>query len=56
MTCRRLLKSWATPPVSLPIASIFWACRSASSATARSAMASAMRCSSVSFSAWSELW
>ena len=32
ITCSRLLKSWATPPVSLPIASIFWASRSASSA------------------------
>ena len=27
MTVRMLLKSCATPPVSWPIASIFWACR-----------------------------
>ena len=28
MICNTLLKSWATPPVSWPIASIFWAwCR-----------------------------
>ena len=32
MTVRILLKSWATPPVSWPIASIFWACRSWASA------------------------
>ena len=32
MTVRRLLKSWATPPVSWPIASIFCACRRRSSA------------------------
>ncbi len=31
MTCRMLLKSCATPPVSCPTASIFCACRSASS-------------------------
>jgi hypothetical protein len=32
MGVSRLLKSWATPPVSWPIASIFWAWRSASCA------------------------
>ena len=31
MTCRMLLKSCAMPPVSWPIASIFWPCRSAAS-------------------------
>jgi hypothetical protein len=35
---RRLLKSWATPPVSWPTASIFWLCRRASSAWFRSAV------------------
>ena len=35
MICSRLLKSCATPPVSWPTASIFWAWRSASSAFAR---------------------
>ena len=27
MTVSILLKSWATPPVNWPTASIFWACR-----------------------------
>ena len=40
MTCSRLLKSCATPPVRLPIASIFWARRSASWACARASAAS----------------
>ena len=49
--CSRLLKSWATPPVSRPIASIFWASRSAASALMRSAVASETRWPRVSFSA-----
>ena len=46
-TLSRLLKSWATPPVSWPIASIFWLWRSASSARSRSALA-AFRAASAS--------
>ena len=47
MTCRTLLKSCATPPVSLPTASIFCAWRSCASASACSATAAATRCSSM---------
>ncbi len=36
MMVRRLLKSWAMPPVSWPTASIFCACRNVSSASRRS--------------------
>ncbi len=36
MTVRRLLKSWATPPVSCPTASIFWDWNSASRASSSS--------------------
>ena len=38
MIVRILLKSCATPPASLPIASIFWACRNCSSERLRSAI------------------
>ena len=40
MTVSRLLKSWATPPVRRPIASIFWACTRASRARSISRWAS----------------
>ncbi len=40
MMVRRLLKSWATPPVSCPTASIFCACRSVASAVSRLAASS----------------
>ena len=36
MTASRLLKSWATPPVSWPTASMRWTCRSFSSMARRS--------------------
>ena len=39
ITVSRLLKSWATPPASRPIASIFWACCSCISRLARAAAA-----------------
>src|SRR5512144_1920093 len=48
MPVKRLLKSWAMPPVSWPTASIFCDWRRASSACLRSAIASATRASSVS--------
>ena len=38
MTCSRLLKSCATPPVIWPSTSIFWACRAVSSALTRREM------------------
>jgi hypothetical protein len=38
MTCNRLLKSCAMPPVSCPMACIFWASRSTPSAWARLVM------------------
>ncbi len=41
MTCSRLLKSWATPPVSWPIASMRWARRLCSSTRVRSLMSRA---------------
>ncbi len=39
----KLLKSWATPPVSCPIASIFWACRSADCACSRATISARSR-------------
>ena len=48
--CSMLLKSCAMPPVSCPIASIFCACRSASSTASRSATAACTRASRVRFS------
>ena len=42
MMVSRLLKSWAIPPVSWPIASIFWDWRSCSSRARRSVMSSAI--------------
>ena len=40
MGVRMLLKSWAMPPASVPMASIFWACRSWDSSLAFSSSAS----------------
>ena len=53
MMVSRLLKSCAMPPVSWPTASIFCACRSASSTFSRSLMALATRASSSSLSSLS---
>ena len=49
MTESRLLKSCAMPPARLPMASIFWACRSCSSVMRRSASA----CRRSAISRWS---
>ena len=59
MAVRRLLKSCATPPASVPMASIFWAWRSCSLARSRSAVrartrssSSAWRARSCAFASW----
>ncbi|MNX89278.1 hypothetical protein D3C86_1212850 [compost metagenome] len=49
ITCRRLLKSCATPPVSWPMDSIFCACCRAFSVWRRSAISASTRASRLSF-------